>query len=63
MQSLRKSTYTSKIAVVEFVHALGTWMDESLLKRIHKAPFFFFCIMADEWKFFTWNRIGRRIAV
>ena len=26
--------YTSKIAVVEFVNALGTWVEESLLKRL-----------------------------
>ena len=38
--------YTSKMAVVEFVNALGTWVEESLLKRFHKAPFF--SIMADE---------------
>ncbi len=36
--------YTSKMAVVEFV--LGTWVEESLLKWLHKAPFF--SIMADE---------------
>ena len=35
------ATYTSKIAVVKFVNALGTWVEESLLKRLHKAPFFF----------------------
>ena len=34
------------MAVVEFVNALGTWVEESLLKRFHKAPFF--SIMADE---------------
>ena len=34
------ATYISKIAVVEFVNALGTWVEESLLKRLHKAPFF-----------------------
>ena len=34
-----------KMAVVEFVKALGTWVEESLLKRLHKAPF---SIMADE---------------
>ena len=39
------ATYTSKMAVVEFVSALGTWGEESLLKRLHKAPFF--NIMAD----------------
>ena len=32
--------YTSKMAIVEFVNALGTWVEESLLKRLHKAPFF-----------------------
>ena len=34
------ATYTSKMAVVEFVNALGTWVEDSLLKRLHKAPFF-----------------------
>ena len=33
------ATYTSKMAVVEFVNALGTWVEESLLKQLHKAPF------------------------
>ena len=32
--------------IVEFVNALGTWVEESLLKRLHKAPFF--SIIADE---------------
>ena len=31
--------FTSKMAVVEFVNALGTWVEESLLKQFHKAPF------------------------
>ena len=34
--------YTSHIAVVEFVEALGTWVEESLLKRLKNS------IMADE---------------
>ena len=34
------------MAKVEFVNALGTWVEESLLKWLHKAPFF--SIMADE---------------
>ena len=34
------------MAVVEFVNALGTWVEKSLLKRLPKAPFF--SIMADE---------------
>ena len=33
------ATYTSKMAVVEFVNALGTWAKECLLKQLHKAPF------------------------
>ena len=40
------ATYTSKMALVEFVTALGTWVEESLLQRLHKAHFF--SIMADE---------------
>ena len=40
------ATYTSKMAVVEVVNALGTWMEESLLKRLQKAPIL--SIMADE---------------
>ena len=37
---------TSKIFVVEFVNVLGTWVEESLLKRLHKT--LVFSIMADE---------------
>ena len=33
------ATYTSKMAVVEFVNALGTWVEESLHTQLHKAPF------------------------
>ena len=40
------ATYTSKMAVVEFANALRTWVEESLLKQLHKAPYF--SIMADE---------------
>ena len=40
------ATYTTNMAVIEFVNALGTWVEESLLKRLHKAPIF--SIMADE---------------
>ena len=32
--------------VIEFLNALGTRMEESLLRRLHKAPFF--SITADE---------------
>ena len=31
--------YISKMAVVGFMNALGTWVEEFLLKRLHKAPF------------------------
>ena len=34
-----------KMAVMEFVNAIRTWVEESLLKRLHKA---LFSIMADE---------------
>ena len=34
------ATYTTKLAVVEFANVLGTLVEESLLKRFHKAPFF-----------------------
>lgn len=40
------AVYTSHIAVVEFMEALGTWVEESLLKRLHQASCF--SIMADE---------------
>ena len=42
----KKAKYTSKIAVVEFLKALGTWVEESLLKCLHQAPLY--SIMADE---------------
>ena len=38
--------YTSHIAVVEFMEALGTWVEEFLLKRLQQTSCF--CIMADE---------------
>ena len=31
--------YTSSMLVLEFVNAIGTWMEESLLKQLHMAPF------------------------
>ena len=39
-------TYTSKDAVIEFVEAIGQWVEESLLKHLHQAPFY--SLMADE---------------
>ena len=38
--------YTSHVAVVEFVQALGTWVEESILKRLQQASHY--SIMADE---------------
>ena len=35
----RNATHTSKMALIEFVNAVGTWVEESLLKRLHKAFF------------------------
>ena len=42
----KNATYTSKIAVVEFVEAVGLWAEECLLKHLHQASNF--SIMADE---------------
>ena len=42
----KNANYTSKIAVVEFVEAVGLWAEECLLKRLHKASNF--SVMADE---------------
>ena len=42
----KNAMYTSRIAVTEFFEALGTWVEESLLKHLHQAPFY--SIMADE---------------
>ena len=42
----KNAMYTSRIAVTEFIEALGTWVEESLFKHLHKVPFY--SIMADE---------------
>ena len=42
----KKAQYTSKVAVVEFLDAIGTWVEETLLKRLCQAPYY--SIMADE---------------
>ena len=42
----RNATYTSTDAVFDFVEAIGTWVDTSLLKVLQKAPFF--SLIADE---------------
>ncbi len=42
----RNAVHTSHVAVVEFIEAIGTWVQEALLERLHKASFF--SIMADE---------------
>ena len=46
LTELEEMQRTHQMAIVEFVNALGTWVEESLLKWLHKAPFF--SIMADE---------------
>ena len=38
--------YTSRGAVVDFIEALGTWVEESILKRLQEASCF--SVMADE---------------
>lgn len=42
----KNASYMSKVAVVEFIEAIGLWAEESLLKRLHQASNF--SIMADE---------------
>ena len=42
----KNAMYTSRIAVTGFIEALGTWVEESLFKHLHQAPFY--SIMADE---------------
>ena len=45
-RTARNSVYTSHVAIAEFIEALGTWIEESLLKRLRQASCF--SIMADE---------------
>ena len=42
----KNAMYTSHVAVAEFVEALGTWVEESLLKRLQQASYY--SLMADE---------------
>ena len=42
----RNAMYTSRGAVVDFVEALGKWVEKSVLKRLQKASYY--NIMADE---------------
>ena len=42
----KRAQYTSKVAVVEFLNAIGTWVEETLLKRLCQA--LYNSIMADE---------------
>ena len=43
----KNATYTSHIAVVEFVEALGTWVEEVLQKHLQQASYY--SIMTDEY--------------
>ena len=42
----KNAVYISRGAVVDFIQALGTWVEESALKKLQKASFF--SVMADE---------------
>ena len=42
----RNAVYTSRGAVVDFIEALGTWIEESILKTLQKASVF--SVMGDE---------------
>ena len=35
----KNAIYTSRLAVTEFIEALGTWVEKSLLKHLHQATF------------------------
>ena len=35
--ALKNASYTSRVAVVEFIEAIGTWVDESIIDRLQKA--------------------------
>ena len=45
-RSARNATYTSSDSTTDFLEALGLWVEESLLTRLCKAPFY--SMMADE---------------
>ena len=42
----RNAMYTSRVAVVEFIESLGTWVEESILKHLQKASMY--SLMAGE---------------
>ena len=42
----RNATYTSRVAVFEFIESLGTWVEEAILKRLQKAAMY--SLVADE---------------
>ena len=42
----RNAMNTSRVAVVEFIESLGTWVEESILKRLQKAAMY--SLIADE---------------
>ena len=42
----KNAMYASQIAATEFIEALGTWVEESLLTHLHQSPFY--SIMADK---------------
>ena len=42
----KNATYTSRAAVVDFIEALGTWVEEKVVQCIHKASVF--SLMADK---------------
>ena len=52
----KNAVYTSRGAVVEFIQALGTWTEESLLKKLQKVPFF--SILGELSIFCRWEENG-----
>ena len=68
-KACKNATYRSTTSVVEFVAAISNWIDESLLNRLRKAPYY--SVMLDECTditvveemsvFFRWTENGEPV--
>ena len=62
----RNAVYTSRVAVVEFIESLGTWVEESILKRLKNASMYSLMVdectdvsTVEEWSvFYRWKEDG-----
>ena len=57
----------SRGAVVDFIEALGTWVEESILKRLQKAPFLvswqMSALISWQWRNSQFSAVGRKMAL